>query len=38
MTRKVLRLVAVLAAVWTIAGADWPVDFVIGLLGDVGCC
>ena len=36
--RKVLRTVAVLTALWTVAGADWPVDEVLEILGGIPCC
>ncbi len=35
---KILRITAVLVAVWLVGGADWPVDDVLGILGDAGCC
>jgi hypothetical protein len=40
MTRakKLVRLVAALAALWTVAGATWPADDVIAFLGGIPCC
>ena len=40
MTRvqKLLRLVAVLTALWTVAGAEWPVDYVLEVIGGIPCC
>lgn len=39
MTRaKLFRFVAVLTALWMVAGACWPVDDVIGFLGGIPCC
>jgi hypothetical protein len=40
MTRlgKFLRFTAVLVAVWTIGGADWPIDDVMGIIGGLPCC
>lgn len=40
MTRvkKIARLVAALAALWTVAGADWPVDEVMEIIGGIPCC
>ncbi len=35
---KSIRLAAVAAALWLVAGADWPADQVMDLLGDMGCC
>jgi hypothetical protein len=40
MTRvqKIARLVAALAALWTVAAADWPVDGLIAFVGGIRCC
>jgi hypothetical protein len=40
MTRvkKIARFVAALTALWTVAGADWPMDEVFQLLGGMPCC
>lgn len=40
MTRakKIVRLVAVLTALWATAAASWPVDDVMGILGGIPCC
>ena len=40
MTRakKIGRLVAALLALWTVAGASWPLDDVIELIGGTRCC
>ena len=36
--RKMLRLVAFGSALWLTASADFPMDLVMWLLGEVGCC
>lgn len=40
MTRvkKIARLAAALAAVWTVAGAGWPLDDLIAFVGGIRCC
>lgn len=40
MTRvkKIVRVFAALAALWTVAGADWPMDDVLAILGGMPCC
>ena len=40
MTRakKICRLVGALLALWTVAGASWPIDDVIEFLGGHRCC
>lgn len=40
MTRvnKILRFVAVLTALWMVAGAEFPMDTVSALLGGMPCC
>ncbi len=40
MTRfgKTLRFAAVLATVWTLGGADWPMDEVMAIIGGLPCC
>ena len=40
MTRakKIAGFAAVLTALWTVAGADWPADAVVALLGGMPCC
>jgi hypothetical protein len=40
MTRvkNIARLVAALAAFWTVAGANWPLDDVIAFVGGIRCC
>lgn len=40
MTRvkKLARFAAVLTALWTVAGASWPVEDVMGILGGIPCC
>lgn len=40
MTRakKIVRFVGALAALWVVAGAGWPMDEVMGLLGGIPCC
>lgn len=34
----IFRFTAVLAAVWLVGGAEWPMDDIVGILGDAGCC
>lgn len=36
--RKVLRSVAVFAAVWTVGGAGFPFDEIGSILGGLPCC
>jgi hypothetical protein len=36
--RKIAGFAAPLAALWTVTGADWPVDDVIAFLGGIPCC
>jgi hypothetical protein len=40
MTRakKIARFVAMLTALWTVAGADWPLDDVVAFIGGMPCC
>ena len=40
MTRakKILRFVAALTALWTVAGAEWPMDAVMEFIGRIRCC
>ena len=40
MTRaqNVVRFVAVLTALWTVAGANWPLEDVAAFLGGIRCC
>ncbi len=40
MTRvkKIVRFVGALAALWTVAGADWPMDDLMAILGGIRCC
>jgi hypothetical protein len=35
---RFLRFAAVGTAVWLVGGADWPVNVVLRILGDAGCC
>jgi hypothetical protein len=35
---KLLRVAAMLAAVWTTVAANFPMDTIMWLLGEVGCC
>ncbi len=36
--RKIARIAAVLTALWMVAGADWPVDDVLAIIGGMPCC
>lgn len=40
MTRatKVFRFVTALTALWIVAGAEWPMETIMELLGRVRCC
>ena len=40
MTRvkQILRFVAALTALWIVAGADFPVDDVMDIIGGMPCC
>ena len=37
-TSKVFRLVAIIGMVWLTAAAEFPMDLVMWLLGEAGCC
>lgn len=36
--RNYLRIAAVTAAVWAVAGADWPMDEIEAIIGGLPCC
>lgn len=40
MTRvtRIARVVAMLTTMWLVAGAQWPMDFVMDILGGMPCC
>jgi hypothetical protein len=40
MTRakRIFRFVAALTALWTVAGASWPIEDLIAFLGGMPCC
>jgi hypothetical protein len=35
---RIIRFGAVMAAVWLMGAAEWPLSEILGLLGDAGCC
>ena len=37
-SRGMLRLIGIAAAVWLTASADFPMDTIVWLLGELGCC
>lgn len=36
--RKVFRFAAALTALWMVAGAEWPVDYILEVVGGIPCC
>ena len=37
-TMRIARFAAVVASVWLVGAADWPLSDILGLLGDAPCC